>query len=119
MKPDGCCNESRFSYIPARYGIFAEKAGFEPAKQFDPLGAFRVRCHRPLGHLSGTNVLIIFEECYNPCTLRTNSDMASSVVAQLVQTRTAVCPASTGLHISKEKSVDNCSIASLGSMGNC
>lgn len=38
------------SVLDALHG--AERAGFEPARQFDPPAAFRVRCHRPLGHLS-------------------------------------------------------------------
>ena len=38
---------------PASAGSFdAERAGFEPAVQFDPYAALAKRCFRPLSHLS-------------------------------------------------------------------
>lgn len=48
-----------------------------------------------------------------------NASTASDLVAQLVQKRTAVWPASIFCHTEKRKSFERRSIVSLSNIGNC
>jgi hypothetical protein len=49
---------------PAEAGSFeAERAGFEPAVEFDPYAALAKRCFRPLSHLSGSRRRHLSRHC--------------------------------------------------------